>query len=76
MTSMSRSLTSGTAPWMPRRTRSWPPTPWSRKVREGGRVVNVHALLAVGVNADGHREILGLQVTSAQDGAGWLGFFS
>ncbi len=27
------------------------------KVREGGRVVNVHALLATGVNADGHREI-------------------
>jgi putative transposase len=25
------------------------------KVREGGRVVNVHALLATGVNADGHR---------------------
>jgi transposase-like protein len=22
-----------------------------------------------------HREILGLQVTSAEDGAGWLGFF-
>ena len=45
------------------------------KVREGGRVVNVHALLATGVNADGHREILGLQVTSAEDGAGWLAFF-
>jgi transposase-like protein len=45
------------------------------KVREGGRVVNVHTLLATGVNADGHREILGLQVTSAEDGAGWLGFF-
>ena len=45
------------------------------KVREVGRVVNVHALLATGVNADGHREILGLQVTSAEDGAGWLGFF-
>ncbi len=45
------------------------------KVREAGRVVGVHALLAVGVNADGHREILGLQVTSAEDGAGWLGFF-
>jgi len=28
------------------------------KVREGGRVVNVHALIAVGVNADGHRELL------------------
>ena len=45
------------------------------KVREGGRVVNVHALLATGVNADGHREILGLEVTSAEDGAGWLAFF-
>ena len=45
------------------------------KVREGGRVVNVHALVATGVNADGHREILGLQVTSAEDGAGWLDFF-
>ena len=45
------------------------------KVGEGGRVVGVHALVATGVNADGHREILGLQVTSAEDGAGWLGFF-
>ena len=45
------------------------------KVREGGRVVPVHALLATGVNADGHREILGLEVTSAEDGAGWLAFF-
>jgi putative transposase len=45
------------------------------KVREGGRVVPVHALVATGVNADGHREILGLQVTTAEDGAGWLGFF-
>jgi transposase-like protein len=45
------------------------------KVREGGRVVGVHALVATGVNADGHREILGLQATSAEDGAGWLGFF-
>jgi transposase-like protein len=35
----------------------------------------VHALLAVGVNSDGYREILGLHVTSAEDGAGWLGFF-
>jgi putative transposase len=45
------------------------------KVREGGRTVNVHALLAVAVNADGFREILGLQVSSAEDGAGWLAFF-
>jgi putative transposase len=45
------------------------------KVREDARVVNVHALLAVGVNSDGHREILGLHATTAEDGAGWLGFF-
>ncbi|MGI8870513.1 MAG: IS256 family transposase [Mycobacteriales bacterium] len=45
------------------------------KVREGGRTVNVHALVATGVNAEGYREILGLQVTSAEDGAGWLAFF-
>ncbi|MHD0283737.1 IS256 family transposase [Rhodococcus aetherivorans] len=45
------------------------------KVRENGRVVNVHALVAVGVNADGYREILGVEVTSAEDGAGWLAFF-
>jgi transposase-like protein len=45
------------------------------KVREGGRIVNVHALLATAVNADGHKEILGLHVTSSEDGAGWLGFF-
>ena len=31
------------------------------KVREGGRTVNVHALVAAGVNAEGYREILGLQ---------------
>src|SRR6202042_110537 len=45
------------------------------KVREGGRTVNVHALLATGVNAEGYREILGMQVSSAEDGAGWLAFF-
>jgi putative transposase len=42
---------------------------------EGGRLVNVHALVACGINADGRREILGLQFTCADDGAGWLSFF-
>ncbi len=46
----------------------------TQKVREGGRIINVHVLVATGVNADGRREILGLQVTSAEDGAGWLAF--
>jgi putative transposase len=45
------------------------------KVREAGRTVNVHALLATGVNAEGYREILGLHVTTSEDGAGWLAFF-
>ncbi len=45
------------------------------RVREGGRTVLVHALVATGVNADGKREILGLDVTSSEDGAGWLAFF-
>ena len=44
------------------------------KVREQGRTVNVHALVAVGVNADGGREVLGLDVSSDEDGAGWLAF--
>ena len=44
------------------------------KVREAGRVVNVHALIAVGVNAEGYREILGIDATTAEDGAGWLTF--
>jgi transposase-like protein len=44
------------------------------KVREHGRTVNVHALVAVGVNADGGREVLGLDIASQEDGAGWLGF--
>ncbi len=34
--------------------------------------MNVHALLAVGINRDGHREILGLDVSSGEDKAGWL----
>jgi putative transposase len=45
------------------------------RAREGGRTVLVHALIATGINADGHREILGLEVTSSEDGAGWLAFF-
>src|SRR3954464_11268611 len=45
------------------------------KVREAGRVVNVACLVATGVNADGHREILGLDVCSVESHAGWLTFF-
>jgi putative transposase len=44
------------------------------KVREDGRTVNVACLIAVGVNADGHREVLGMDVCAEEDGAGWLAF--
>jgi transposase-like protein len=44
------------------------------KVREGGRIVNVACLVAVGVNAEGHREILGVDVATSEDGAGWVAF--
>ena len=36
--------------------------------------MNVHCLIATGVNAEGYREILGIDVTSSEDGAGWLAF--
>jgi len=45
------------------------------KVREGGRVVKVAVMVATAVNADGYREVLGVQVASAESGAGWLTFF-
>src|SRR5665213_1769717 len=44
------------------------------KVREGGRVVSVATVVATAVNAEGHREILGVDVFSAEDGAGWTAF--
>ena len=46
------------------------------KVREGGRVVSAAALIATGVNADGHREVLGLQVATSETGAAWNTFFA
>ena len=44
------------------------------KCREAGRIVNVACVLATGVNADGHREILGVDVFTTEDGAGWTSF--
>ncbi|MGH3836699.1 MAG: IS256 family transposase [Pseudonocardiaceae bacterium] len=44
------------------------------KCREGGRTVNVCTVHAVGVNQDGFRESLGLDVVTAEDGAAWLAF--
>ena len=46
----------------------------TQKVREGGRIVNVAVVIATGVNANGNREVLGLDVITTEDGAGWTAF--
>ena len=45
-----------------------------QKVREAGRIQNVAVVIATGVNNDGHREVLGFDVITVEDGAGWLAF--
>jgi transposase-like protein len=44
------------------------------KSREGGRIANVATVIAIGVNADGHREVLGVDVFTSEDGACWTSF--
>ena len=46
----------------------------TQKVREDGRIVNVCVVVATGVNAEGQREILGMDVGASEDGAFWLAF--
>jgi len=46
----------------------------SQRCRDGGRVVNVCTAIATGVNADGQREILGVEVFTTEDGAAWTSF--
>ena len=46
----------------------------TQKVREGGRIANVACVIATGVNAAGAREILGLDLHTSEDGAGWTAF--
>lgn len=46
----------------------------SQRCREGGRVVNVAAVVATGVNAQGYREILGLDVFTGEDEGAWKAF--
>jgi putative transposase len=46
------------------------------KVREGGRVVNTVVLVATGVNGDGRREVLGLNVATSETGPAWNTFFA
>ena len=46
------------------------------KVREGGRVTNAVVLVATGVNGDGRREVLGMQVATSETGPAWNAFFA
>lgn len=45
------------------------------KVREGGRVVKTSVLLATGINVEGYRELLGMQIAPSESVASWTGFF-
>ncbi len=46
----------------------------SQRCREGGRVESVVTVVATAVNNDGHREILGIDVFTSEDEAGWTTF--
>ena len=46
----------------------------SQKVREEGRIVNVSVAVATAVNAEGRREIIGMDVGTSEEGAFWLAF--
>ena len=44
------------------------------KVRQNGRIVSVAVIVAVGVNGDGRREILGLDIGPSEAETFWIGF--
>jgi putative transposase len=44
------------------------------KVRSAGRVVSVAVIVAVGVNADGRREVLGMDIGPSEAETFWTGF--
>ena len=44
------------------------------KVREAGRIVSVAVIVAVGVNGDGRREVLGLDVGPSEAETFWTAF--
>ena len=46
----------------------------TQRVREGGRVVNVSAVIATAVNAEGRREIVGFDIVTTEDTAAWTAF--
>ncbi|MGB4745111.1 MAG: IS256 family transposase, partial [Candidatus Microthrix parvicella] len=46
----------------------------TQKVREGGRVVNVSAVVATAVNGEGRREIIGFDIVTTESTASWTAF--
>jgi transposase-like protein len=46
----------------------------TQKVREGGRVVNVSAVIATTVNAEGNREIIGFDIVTTESTEAWTAF--
>ena len=46
----------------------------TQKVREGGRVVNVSAVIATAVNSEGRREIVGFDIVTTESTTAWTGF--
>jgi putative transposase len=46
----------------------------TQKVREGGRVVNVSAVIATAVSCEGRREIVGFDIVTTEDTAAWTAF--
>jgi putative transposase len=44
------------------------------RVRQNGRIVSVAVIIAVGVNNDGHREVLGMTVGPSKAGTFWTEF--
>ena len=46
----------------------------TQRVREGGRVVNVSAVIATAVGAEGKREIVGFEIATTEDTAAWTAF--
>ncbi len=76
---MAKSLDDQVAAFRTRRLEAGPyPYVWLDalvvKSREMGRVANVALVTATAVNREGHKVILGLDVVTSEDGAGWEGF--
>lgn len=46
------------------------------KARVDGRIVDVAVLVAIGISAEGHRHVLGVEVVHGETTASWSGFFA